>query len=61
MQCDPQGEMRIHMQQGANGLWDVHEVGCSMPIASFSDVEKCVDYATYLVKEKGGIVVQMLN
>jgi hypothetical protein len=49
------------MQQGINGQWDVNQVGNDTPLASFEDIEKCVDYASEIAKEKGGIVVQTLN
>jgi hypothetical protein len=61
MRSDLQGKTLIHMQQGAGGLWDVTEVGISEPLASFDDVEKCVDYASNVAREKDGVVVQMLD
>jgi len=61
MHSDLAGKTLIHLQQGTDGLWDVTEVGVSKPLASFYDVEKCVDYASDVAKEKGGIIVQVLD
>ena len=61
MHCDPRTEFLIQMQQGANGQWNVNQVGHDAPLASFEDIEECVDYASEIAREKGGIVVQTLN
>lgn len=61
MNFSPNGKILIQMQQGENGRWNVNEVGFDKPLASFDDIENCVDYASYIAKEKDGIIVQTLN
>jgi hypothetical protein len=61
MNFDPQGQVLIQMQQGVDGHWNVNEVGHEQPLASFDDIEQCVDYASDIAKEKNGIIVQHLH
>jgi hypothetical protein len=61
MNAEPQRPVFIQMQQSTDGNWDVNQVGLDHPLASFSDIEKCVDYASEMVQQKNGIVVQYFN
>ncbi|CAN5458458.1 hypothetical protein BH11PSE11_BH11PSE11_03390 [soil metagenome] len=59
MGFDQKGKVVIQVQPGANGQWDVNEVGFDKPLASFDDKEKAVEYAQDIAKTKGDTVVQM--
>lgn len=61
MRMDMEGKVLIQMQHSSNGTWDVNEVGASQPLASFGDIEKCVDYASNIAKERDGLIIQSLN
>ncbi|MES2538311.1 MAG: hypothetical protein V4632_20820 [Pseudomonadota bacterium] len=61
MTPNQEARVLIQMQQGENGLWDVNEVGFDQPLASFADIEQCVDYASDVAKARQGIIVQSLN
>lgn len=48
----------VQMEQMPGGLWGVHEVGHEDLMASFNDIEACVDYACGLERENKAVVVQ---
>jgi uncharacterized protein YacL (UPF0231 family) len=48
----------VQMEQNAIGRWMVHEVGDAQEMASFDQIEQCVDYAFELEKKHEAVVVQ---
>jgi hypothetical protein len=61
MTPNQEAKVLIQMQQGANGQWNVNEVGFDQPLGSFSDIEQCVDFASDVAKARQAIIVQSLN
>lgn len=51
----------VQMEQNATGRWSVHEVGREEEMASFEDIEQCVDYAIDLEKKQEAVVVQAVH
>jgi hypothetical protein len=51
-------EKMVQMEQNATGRWMVHEVGDAQEMASFDDMEQCVDYACALEHRHEAVVVQ---
>lgn len=51
----------IQMMQGDSGQWHVNQVGQPEPLASFSDMEAAVDYASDFAQSSGGRIVQHLD
>lgn len=48
----------VQMEQNAIGRWMVHEVGDANEMASFDQMEQCVDYAFELERKHEAVVVQ---
>jgi hypothetical protein len=61
MGFDQQGKVVIQVQKGANGQWDVNEIGFEKPLASFDSEDKAYEYANDIAKTKGGATVQRPN
>lgn len=54
----PAETMMVRMEQAAGGRWNVQQVGSDDPLASFDDIEQCVDYACELERNRQAVVVQ---
>ena len=52
---------RVQMEQLANGRWNIHEVGSEDAMASFDDIEQCVDFACDLERNQQAVVVQSVH
>lgn len=51
-------EKMVQMEQNSTGRWMVHEVGDGQEMASFDEMEQCVDYACQLESRHEAVVVQ---
>ena len=54
-------EKMVQMEQNAAGRWSVHEVGHADEMASFDDIEQCVDFACDLERRHEAVVVQQVH
>ena len=51
----------IQMQHNESGQWHVSQVGLAEPLASFTDIDAAVDYASDFAQTSGGRIVQHLD
>ena len=61
MENDTHAEPLIRMTEVEGRQWHVSEVGQAGPLASFSDIEAAVDYASEYAQSRGGRIVQHLD